>query len=379
MHKRIILLFFITFIFLNILIFIPLYINDPLQIFHKDFNHKKTLLKNMRYQVAGLINNFKYDSIIFGSSMLVNTSSKEANKYLGGNFINISILGADFYERSLILKYTLEKKQIKTLLYSIDSVYIDLLKAQSNHYDYLYDNNKLNDFKAYINKKYLFDCFLGFSHKQKCIGYYKNIDMPSSWNEDIIYKRHFNGLNNWVKYKNDLASINMAKQVSFVANKIKHHEVKAIKNIRNKIKNSKKYVDKYLLSIIKQYPKTKFILIFPPYSRLAYAQLAQYELNGYEIYKYMLKYLANISTQEKNIEVYDFSDENFIDNINNYKDPNHYKADINSWMLKAIKNKNGLINSSNIDKHLLKIDKKNKEYNFIKIGQEIDNYLKANN
>ena len=40
----------------------------------------------MRLQAAGVINNFDFDSVVFGSSMLENTSAKEASKKLGGNF-----------------------------------------------------------------------------------------------------------------------------------------------------------------------------------------------------------------------------------------------------------------------------------------------------
>ncbi len=110
-----------------------LYIYDPMQIFHKPWGRPITFSKNMRQQAAGIINNYSFDSIILGTSMLENTSSKEASKLFGGKFINISLSGSSFYERSYILKYALRKKNIKTVIYSLDSYYCHVKKDRNNY------------------------------------------------------------------------------------------------------------------------------------------------------------------------------------------------------------------------------------------------------
>lgn len=48
-------------------------------------------MKDMRMQARGLILYKDFDSAIIGTSMLENTSAKEANKKLGGNWINLSL------------------------------------------------------------------------------------------------------------------------------------------------------------------------------------------------------------------------------------------------------------------------------------------------
>ncbi len=98
-----------------ILLLSALYIYDPLQIFHKPWGRETTFHKNMRHQAAGIINNYEFDSIILGTSMLENTSANEASEIFGGTFANISMSASDFYERKIILEYLFEKKNINTI------------------------------------------------------------------------------------------------------------------------------------------------------------------------------------------------------------------------------------------------------------------------
>ena len=141
----------ITLISLLVLVFVA----DPLQLFNKHSDNK-LLVGNMRQQAAGVINQYKFDSIVLGTSMLENTSSKEASNILGGNFTNISLSGSDFHTRSIVLKYALKNKEIKRVLYSLDgNVLTGSSISNTSNFDYLYDDNKLNDLKAYINPKYL--------------------------------------------------------------------------------------------------------------------------------------------------------------------------------------------------------------------------------
>ena len=81
-----------------------IYIFDPYQIFHKSYFYKDKAYDKTIYQDAGIINNYDFDSIIIGSSMLENVSSDEASKRIGGHFVNLSVSDSDFYERAIILR-----------------------------------------------------------------------------------------------------------------------------------------------------------------------------------------------------------------------------------------------------------------------------------
>ena len=125
--------FFIAFITSIIFGFIICYI-DPFALWHKPFYCPNQVYeyKNMRYNAKRFLERSDYDSLIFGSSMLENTSAKEAAKKLGGSFINISIRGSHFNERRFILDYALAKnKNIKQVLTTFDIEIIPFLHTFS--------------------------------------------------------------------------------------------------------------------------------------------------------------------------------------------------------------------------------------------------------
>ena len=171
-NKKNISIFFITFLLTIISFLGTMFIFDPLQLFHKHWNNDNKLVPYMRQQAAGIINQYEFDSIILGSSIFENTSAREASKILGGKFVNLSLEGSTFATCSLILKYALEKKTIKQVLYSLDiSALILPIHRDTSDFDYLYDNNKFNDLLAYQNSKYLY-CLL---NDDLCFG--NNIDL----------------------------------------------------------------------------------------------------------------------------------------------------------------------------------------------------------
>lgn len=65
-----------------------LYIYDPLMLYHKPYFRKETFSTDMRVQAKAIIDNYDFDSIIIGSSILENTSAKEANDKLGGGGVD---------------------------------------------------------------------------------------------------------------------------------------------------------------------------------------------------------------------------------------------------------------------------------------------------
>ncbi len=363
-----------------ILLLSALYIYDPLQIFHKPWGRETTFHKNMRHQAAGIINNYEFDSIILGTSMLENTSANEASEIFGGTFANISMSASDFYERKIILEYLFEKKNINTIIYSLDSdKYIYQNKGNRKYpittYSYLYDNNPFNDINVYMNNKFI-NCIRKLSASKECIGDRIGLDRPGAWFRSKWHSARYGGLEKWFAAKNNSQIKAAFRTIIAKANKIKQHETISLKGIEKKIEKAKAYVDETVLSMVKKHPKTQFLMVFPPYSRMYYAMWAQYDLPAYETHKTIVKYLAMESDKYPNMKVFAYGNQPFVDEIKNYKDPKHYHVSINAWMLNAIKQNIGLINSENIDKYIETVTKKNKKYDLIKLGKQIDHYLK---
>jgi len=367
---------FISLIILIIIIFFgALYIYDPLKLFHKPWVHKDLSLWDMRQNAAGIINNQNYDSIILGSSVLENTSSAEASKFLGGNFINISISGSDFWERSIVLNYALQKKNIKKVIFSLDNYGIVYARKgdihhKQNNWDFLYDNNPINDFKIYMNDKYL-KCLLTFSNKHECVGIKRDPDRPNAWYKLKMHEIRYNGgMGNWFKIKK-----NMPMHRIFL-NTLKTFKQRRLMK-RGKSKNIvqlKNYLNETILRSAKNYPNTEFIFVLPPYSRVEYAIKAQYYRDDFELYKSSLKYLMDKSIQYHNIKIFGWGNENFVDNLSNYRDFWHFSFQINSLIIKYIQSDKGLLTVSNIDDYLNIFTQKALDYNLSELNDKIEQY-----
>ena len=372
-NKIIITTFFISIIISLTILMIGLYISDPLQLFHNRPN-STSLVSNARHQVAGRINNENFNSIILGTSMLQNTSANESSKNLGGKFINISLSGANFYTRSLVLDYTLKNKKIKKVLYSLD--YNSLIQSKiddTSNFDFLYDDTKLNDMKVYLSPKYLF-CAIYNSY---CL-LDTNIDRPNAWYKDKRHSQRFGGLDNWFKAENNHQIKDTFKAILESIKQIKLKKTNIDNNIQENIFKSKKYIDDTIIKFVSKYSDTQFILILPPHSRIKYAIDAQYNVSSFEKYKASVRYLVRKSNQYPNLKIYGWGNHSFLDDIANYKDLNHYEYTINSWMLDAIKREEGLLTVNNIDNYLKVFTQKALDYNLFELGNKIDNYLNSN-
>lgn len=381
--KRLVITFITSSFLLAIIFFGVLFVNDPLKIFHKPWNYKEYLQKNIRQQAAGIINNWEYDSIILGTSMLETTSSKEASKKLGGKYINISLSGSSYFEREIVLNYALRKHKIKKVLYSLDSSgLVGLRKGKEkggfaiSKWDYLYDDNPFNDFNAYVNDKYL-KCLFLTSNKKKCMGRKADFDRPNTWHKLKDQSVRFGGLDNWFKAKNDKQVKSAFKSILGTIKQIKLDKTKIDKNLKENILKSQKYIDDTLIKFVPKYSNTEFILLLPPYSRMRYAIDAQYNVSSFERYKASVKYLVSKSKEYPNLKIYGWGNHSFVDDIVNYKDLNHYEYKINSWMLDAIKRKEGLLTVNNIDNYLEIFTQKALNYDLFELGDKIDNYLNA--
>ena len=360
-----------------VMFFAMLIYYDPLKLFHKPWVYEKYLQGSMREQAAGILNNWQYNSIILGTSMLENTSSKEASSTLGGKFINISSSGSDYKERSIVLEYALYKNpKIKKVIYSLD--YLGWTREGHpsigiKYWDYLYDKDILNDFKIYINKKYL-NCIFSINSKKECMGHEADFDRPKAWYKTVFEAEKFGGLENWFK-SNDVQIKSTFKTILKATNSIENNSMQSLEGSDLGIKKSIKYLDDYIIKFAKEYPNVEFIFILPPYSRIKMATIAQTRKSDFRIYKESLKYLAVKSDVYENFKIYAWGKEAFVDDISNYKDLGHYSNEINSWMLQSIKNSHGLLGANNIESYLSVITDKALNYDLNIIGDKIKTFL----
>lgn len=248
---------FAFFILLSFLSLGLIYLYDPMQIFHKSFLKEERFFSEMRLGARAIIKHYDFDSYILGTSMLQNTSAKEANRRLGGNWVNISPAASTTKERGIILNYLFRYQNPKALIYSLDS-FGDKVSTKPN-FQLLYDESLLNDFEAYLNDRFII-CALTLSKKEKCIGK-ENLETLLQWIREEKHQKRLGGFENWIQYNPDifkrepLKSLPQSKPVEFNPNRID-------------VSKEEKLLETFLLSFIRKYPNTYFHLILPPYSRL---------------------------------------------------------------------------------------------------------------
>ena len=360
---------------LVLLLVIPLISYDPLHLYHKSWFSKDSRLHgNMRLQAAGIINNYDFDSMIVGTSMLAATSSLYASTTLGGTFINVSAPAGNLYERNLIIKHALRKKTINNIIYSFDTGLDANLKKNNrslplDKFDYLYDDNPLNDFYAYWNSKFL-TCTLTFSSSSECIGGNRGLIRSPKWFESMDKRNEkISGIDNWVK---------KTGRGHNVHSRIKREQDKPYTKAQYKtaLKLTHAIIDAQLLNIITENKNVSFHIVFPPYSRLQYALWLKYNPLKYTLYQKTIKYLIEASQLHDNMYIYLLDDLNYLNDIGNYRDMRHYNTEMNNIIVDYIYEKKYIRTDKAFNSLFQKIDLKNKSYKVLEnnIAQISDAY-----
>ena len=377
-NKKLIFVFFGFFIFLCSILAGAMIVIDPLSIFHKPIICKEKIESDTRKGDYAIINAYEFDGMIFGTSMLENTSAKEASQILGGNFMNLSIAGSSFYEREMILNYifNVKKKNIKQIIYSLDSdKYLRLLKetATTNprQMQYLYDENKFNDYLVYF-EKYLFMAALrNVASCQK-----SDIYRPTAWYKEKSFEIRFGGFENWVKNKDDGQIKSSFQAIKTAISQIKNGKIQSLANLNEQIVNSKKYIDEYLLKFVANEPDTEFLIVVPPYSRIHNYIEIRTKPNDFLTTKEVLRYLVQKSSEFKNLKIYAWGDTGYPDDIANYKDLTHYSHKFNSLMLSYIRDDIGLLTPENFEKYYAEFEQKSLEFDIMPYYEKIKDFIK---
>lgn len=334
-----------------VVLFGILWLYDPLQLFHKPIFRETTFFGDMRLAARGIIWNYDFDSVILGTSMLENTSAKEAGEKLGGKWVNLSLSGSAYNERAVILEYLFKHKKPQKIIYSLESFTIDSIK-DSSRFDYLYDENPLDDFKIYLNDKFM-SCALEWKKSANCIGR-RDLEELLKWSNHEDLKILFGGFEKWLKYgkKETIAMLKNIKDTPFV-----------VKKDNFDLEKQRSYIQTYVLDFVAENPQTQFYFIVPTYSRLSY-RIGSGDFDNKAFYNRALNLKWFVKELEKypNAKIYGFDTLDYADDIANYKDFTHYNVDMNSLHLDSIKQGKHILDSNNIDSYLKTMEDKIKNY-----------------
>lgn len=298
------------------------YLFDPYQFYR--YNPQKTVLQgNDRWQVAGFIKNFPYNQAIIGTSMTQNFSLTQIKQVLGTEPIKLSIAGATIQEQAVALRAALKTGKLKSVIWGIDKVY---LTYQPGKYQESFPINLYSgSYKAHF--QYLLDNHV-FVASVKAL-FQEIIKKPK---EKINLEEYNTWFNTHTFSKEEvLKQYKKPTTMGISQAALKNTSI----DIQTIDKNLVENFNEDVYSIIKSNPDVHFIIFLPPYS-LAHYKMSQHDITSLiqaaTIREMLMQNLIPLS----NVSFFDF--ETYlpvIENLDNYKDLNHYSQKINDFMVKS--------------------------------------------
>ncbi|RBA56867.1 hypothetical protein DQ403_13200 [Stutzerimonas zhaodongensis] len=349
---------------------------DPMQLFHEAWGRPATFHSNMRQQAAGIIRHYPFDSVILGTSMLENQSADAAGRALGGRFVNISISGSLHAERSPVLAFALRERPLSTVIYSIDEIEPrdENPDVALGTFDYLYNRIQADDLRAYFNDRF-YPCLIRWSASPECVGDAVSLDRPNAWIRFPEHAARFGGLQNWFTARNDPQIQGAFRLIIESAAKAGHQPDPDEAELANARQRIIEYSNQYILDHARRNPATTFHFVFPPYSRAKFAILHQSEPIRARQHEATLRHFAEAATQLENVQVYAFEDQDFLDDIANYKDLSHYSPDINDLIVERIRQGKNNLDAQNVERYIDTARTQALRFDLVGFGARLEEYL----
>lgn len=305
-----------------------IYLLDPYLRYRKPFYNKVVGVSGSPALYPGVLRNYEYDSVVLGTSMAQNFKVKELNKYLNGQFINVSQSGATIQESYDIYKVAKEK-EIKMVLMSLDIYSFQNVARESNTGKYAYLFKKTFSLQEY---KYLFNIdswvqliriLIKKSDNPYNLGYWGNPNIE--YGEKVVLKNN--------------VKIRTEKKLDFKEMQLNY--------------------EKYLKKMIEEAPETTFYFFYPPYSIIEYKALGVDFIN----YLKFKDFLSENLIKYANVKLLDYQDEDrIIKNLSFYKDYTHYSPEINTYILDNLDNEKYILENNNYKEKIYSLEKQVKEY-----------------
>lgn len=300
------------------------YIVDPLQFYHKETRHLPELYDQQRYQAPGIAKNYDYDTAIVGTSVSENVSLTQLSESYGLTAVRLTMSGSSAYEQRLILDLAIKHNpNLKRVIWDVNfcslSGAVDSVRDQDAAFPfYFYDNNPLNDFKYLLNS----------DTTMRSIGVLRR-RAPYDKAQAADELERLNAWHNWAVYGSDIALESFKKEMDSGAFK-PYKYIMEDYEINKLLAN----IDENAFILAAQNPQIHFDYYFPPFSILEHAS---YNMQGtFENQLAVREYIWNKYSHLENVSIYDFQTEDFISNLDMYKDRAHYNAEITSQVITQI-------------------------------------------
>lgn len=356
---------------------------DPLSINSKPGSEPEFYIKEMRYQAAGIAKHAEFDSAIVGTSMAANFNAPEASELIDGTFYNLSLEGSLLAERQVLIRYLLEKKNIRTLIVSLDgaTTFQRNKGIPVNSWDYLYNAHSIDDLKPYTNFKYFKYLNCHTTYKNDTFAWvfgtcpkHKIVSDPhqlTEWQSSLSHNARFGGLEKWVANKTNPQIVSSTEQIRQAVDMLSD-ESKIVDLLPDINLQDYEQFALHIMPLVESHPETRFVFYFPPYSALKYAIDRQTQNRQFNHYTDFVREIVGNLDRHKNMEIYWFADQEFVKDMANYKDITHYHGDFNSMFLRHFASGRSQLTPTNVEEKLSAFTKMASEYDIENVMNQLD-------
>lgn len=317
-----------------VLIAIMVYVFDPYFHFHKPFSFISYRLYEERYTNDGIARHFDYDAIITGTSMAQNFKTSEVDEIFGTNTIKATFSGAGYQEISQNLERALTRNEkLKTVIWSVD--YNALIREAdytlyADYPTYLYDDNPWNDVSYVFNKSI-------FYHGVMTNVVRTVFDIPSTTMDEY---------SEWVK------PIGREYVIEAYDRYDRNDHLPPVL-IEEEERMVRENVTENIVNLANKYPDVTFYLFYTPYSIVYWDSHVQEKTMQRQFQAEQLA--TELILQCPNIRLYNFFDNyDLVCNLDNYRDKEHYSAEVNSMLLELLQEDTYLVTKDNYMEKLAK-------------------------
>lgn len=314
------------------------FVVDPFQFFRKPFLYRPAYFPGFqRYQNVGLARNYRYDTVIIGSSVTENFYPSYVNRALHVNALKLSISGSTAHEQALILTQALASGQVKNVLWAIEpsAFSFDPKGVRDDQAPFPY---YMYRWPGFLNVEYL----LAVETIRNSLAVVKgseehDLEALETWDRRLTFSiphvlKAWNG------------------QCEYFTRKF---TPAAVLPDRLRFRDMEQSIEDNLIQLIRANPSINFWLFFPPYSILAYIPADSAQLIAQIPFeRAVMQRLAPFPTAR----VFDFQlATNVTHDLDNYTDPVHYRRRINEWIVDSIASDRFRVTADQVEHNLARL------------------------
>lgn len=296
-----------VFLFWTLLVFVI----DPYIYYHRAWV-MKNVFSNSRARIPGVMRNFEYDTVLFGSSVCQNFRCSEIDAALNVRCVKATSAGlsSDTLSRYFETAWRYRGKKLTRCVVGIDFLGF-AKKGDTSNYIYLYEDR-------------IFPC-----------EYFYSVDTASAI-LDVFATNISAPYNRISRHQLDADAMFSNKPRLKYGRKLLERDVRDLTTGPVKPdKQTKEKFDRHLLVHVRNHPEIRFDFFLPPYSIYYWCFLR--ECGKLDDYLELRDVFAEMAAQYPNVRIYDFQAEfDIVCSPDNYKDVTHYSPAINTLIINDI-------------------------------------------